>query len=101
MATAARRGHGEGSVYRDAANGTWVGAISLGWRPDGSRIRHALHDVSSAQAQSRDSLHQACPLQFGEYVVNRVRRVPPGVGDLAHAGVDDPRVDVDLVALCG
>jgi hypothetical protein len=24
MATAARRGHGEGSVYRDAANGTWV-----------------------------------------------------------------------------
>ena len=34
-----RRGHGEGSVYRDAANGTWVGAISLGWRPDGTRIR--------------------------------------------------------------
>ena len=39
MATPARRGHGEGSVYRDAANGTWVGAISLGWRPDGTRIR--------------------------------------------------------------
>ncbi len=37
MATPARRGHGEGSVYRDAANGTWVGAISLGWRPDGTR----------------------------------------------------------------
>jgi hypothetical protein len=35
----ARRGHGEGSIYRDAANGTWVGAISLGWRPDGTRIR--------------------------------------------------------------
>jgi hypothetical protein len=32
-------GHGEGAVYRDAVNGTWVGAISLGWRPDGSRIR--------------------------------------------------------------
>ena len=39
MATPARRGHGEGSVYRDAANGTWVGAISLSWRPDGARIR--------------------------------------------------------------
>ena len=39
MTATARRGHGEGSVYRDAANGTWVGAISLGWRPDGSRIR--------------------------------------------------------------
>ncbi|MFY9930151.1 MAG: hypothetical protein WAK82_19320 [Streptosporangiaceae bacterium] len=39
MAAVARRGHGEDSVYRDAANGTWVGAISLGWRPDGARIR--------------------------------------------------------------
>ena len=39
MTATARRGHGEGSVYRDAANGTWVGAISLGWRQDGSRIR--------------------------------------------------------------
>jgi hypothetical protein len=39
MTATARRGHGEGSVYRDAVNGTWVGAISLGWRPDGSRIR--------------------------------------------------------------
>jgi hypothetical protein len=28
--------HGEGSVYGDAANGTWVGAISLGgnWPED-------------------------------------------------------------------
>ena len=39
MTATARRGHGEGSIYRDAANGTWVGAISLGWRPDGTRIR--------------------------------------------------------------
>ena len=39
MTGSARRGHGEASVYRDAANGTWVGAISLGWRPDGSRVR--------------------------------------------------------------
>ena len=39
MATSARRGHGEGSIYWDEANGTWVGAISLGWRADGKRIR--------------------------------------------------------------
>jgi hypothetical protein len=26
-------------VYRGEANGAWVGAISLGWRPDGKRIR--------------------------------------------------------------
>ena len=28
MTATARRGHGEGSVYRDAANGTWVGGIA-------------------------------------------------------------------------
>ena len=43
MTATARRGHGEGSVYRDAANGTWVGAISLGWTdhpgPDGRLLR--------------------------------------------------------------
>jgi len=39
MTATARRGHGEGSVDRDAVNDPWVGAISLGWRPDGSRIR--------------------------------------------------------------
>jgi hypothetical protein len=31
MATSARRGHGEGSIYWDETNGTWVGAISLSW----------------------------------------------------------------------
>ena len=47
MATAARRGHGEGSIYRDEANGTWVGAISLGWRPDGKRIRRKVTGLRS------------------------------------------------------
>jgi hypothetical protein len=37
MATAARRGHGEGSVYRDAANGTWadLGEAFPAWRTPG------------------------------------------------------------------
>src|SRR5260370_148849 len=54
MATAARRGHGEGSVYRDAANGTWVGAISLGWRPDGARIRRKV--TGRTKTEVRDKL---------------------------------------------
>ena len=41
MATSARRGHGEGSIYPDAVNGTWAGATSLGWTLDGKRIRLA------------------------------------------------------------
>ncbi|MGH3200022.1 MAG: hypothetical protein ACRDOH_30245 [Streptosporangiaceae bacterium] len=50
----ARRGHGEGSVYRYAANGTWVGAISLGWRPDGSRIRRKV--TGRTKTEIRDKL---------------------------------------------
>ena len=53
MATAARRGHGEGSVYRDAANGTWVGAISLGWRPDGSRIRRKVTGRTKTEVRGK------------------------------------------------
>jgi integrase len=38
MATMARRrGYGEDSVYFDAANNRWTGAISLGFTPDGKR----------------------------------------------------------------
>jgi integrase len=48
------RGHGEGSVYRDAANCTWVGAISLGWRPDGSRIRRKV--TGRTKTEVRDKL---------------------------------------------
>ena len=53
MTATARRGHGEGSVYRDAANGTWVGAISLGWRPDGSRIRWKVTDRTKTEVRDK------------------------------------------------
>ena len=49
-----RRGHGEGSIYRDEANGTWVGAISLGWRPDGKRIRRKV--TGRTKTEIRDKL---------------------------------------------
>lgn len=36
-ATARRRGYSEDSVYFDAANNRWTGAVSLGYAPDGKR----------------------------------------------------------------
>ena len=54
MATSARHGHGEGSIYRDEANGTRVGAISLGWRPDGKRIRRKV--TGRTKTEVRDKL---------------------------------------------
>ena len=37
--TARHRGHGEDAIYFDAAKSRYVGAISLGFGPDGKRIR--------------------------------------------------------------
>ena len=56
MTATVRRGHGEGSAYRDAANGTWVGAISLDWRPDGSRIRRKV--TGRTKTEVREKLKQ-------------------------------------------
>jgi integrase len=53
MTATARRGRGEGSVYRDAANGAWVGAISLGWRPDGSRIRRKVTGRTKTEVREK------------------------------------------------
>jgi hypothetical protein len=53
MTATARRGHGEGSVYRDSANGTWVDAIPLGWRPDGSRIRRKVTGRTKTEVREK------------------------------------------------
>jgi hypothetical protein len=37
----------------DAANGTWVGAISLGWRPDGSRIRRKVTGRTKTEVRKK------------------------------------------------
>ena len=37
--TARRRGRGEDAIYFDAAKNRYVGAVSLGFGPDGKRIR--------------------------------------------------------------
>jgi hypothetical protein len=37
--TARRRGRGEDAVYFDAARNRYVGAVSLGFGPDGKRTR--------------------------------------------------------------
>jgi integrase len=43
-ASARRRGHNEGSIYKDEAKGRWYGAVSFGYGPDGKTWRR--HKVS-------------------------------------------------------
>lgn len=50
-----RRIHGEGSIYEDKARGQWVGAIDVGRRPDGTRIRAKVRAKSRKMVS--DKLH--------------------------------------------
>jgi integrase len=53
--TARRRGYGEDSVYFDAANNCWTGAVSLGFSADGKRrIRRKV--TGRTKTEARDKL---------------------------------------------
>jgi integrase len=52
--TARRRGHGEDAIYFDAAKNRYVGAVSLGFGPDGKRDRRKV--TGRTKAEVRDKL---------------------------------------------
>ena len=53
-AKTARRGHGEDAIYLDAAKNRYVGAVSLGYGPDGRRIRRKV--TGRTKTEVRDKL---------------------------------------------
>jgi hypothetical protein len=55
--TARRRGHGEDAIYFDAAKNRYVGAISVGFGPDGKRLRRKV--TGKTKAEVRDKLKAA------------------------------------------
>ncbi len=55
--TARRRGHGEDAIYFDAAKSRYVGAISVGFGPDGKRIRRKV--TGRTKTEVRDKLKAA------------------------------------------
>ena len=55
--TARRRGHGEDAIYFDAAKNRYVGAISVGFGPDGKRIRRKV--TGRTKTEVRDKLKAA------------------------------------------
>jgi integrase len=55
--TARRRGHGEDTIYFDAAKNRFVGAISVGFGPGGKRIRRKV--TGRTKAEVRDKLKAA------------------------------------------
>jgi integrase len=59
-ATARRRGYGEDSIYFDAANNSWSGAVSLGYAADGKRrIRRKVTGRSKTEVKDKlKALHR-------------------------------------------
>ena len=51
---ARRRGYGEDSIYLDTARGRYVGAVSLGYGPNGRRIRRKV--TGKTKQEVRDKL---------------------------------------------
>jgi integrase len=51
--TARRRGHGEDAIYFDAAKNRYVGAVSLGFGPDGKRNRRKVTGRTKAEVRDR------------------------------------------------
>ena len=48
-----RRGHGEDAIYFDAAKNRFVGAISVGFGPDGKRIRRKVSGRTKAEVRDK------------------------------------------------
>jgi hypothetical protein len=55
--TARRRRHGEDAIYFDAAKHRFVGAISVGFGPDGKRLRRKV--AGRTETEARDKLKAA------------------------------------------
>ena len=58
-ASVKRRGHGEDAIYFEAAKGRYVGAVSLGFSPDGKRIRRKVSGKTKQEVRDKlKALHQ-------------------------------------------
>jgi hypothetical protein len=54
-----RRGRGEDSIYRDATKSCYVGAVSLGYSPSGTRIRKRVMAQTKTEVREKlKELHQ-------------------------------------------
>jgi hypothetical protein len=57
--TSRRRGHGEDAIYFATAKDRWVGSVSLGYGPDGKRLRRKVFGKTKQEVRDRlKALHQ-------------------------------------------
>jgi integrase len=81
-----RRGHGEDAIYFDAAKNRYVGAVSLGFAPDGKRIRRKVSGRTKQEVRDKlRALHQEMDAGIRSSTGYTVRRA---VEDWLREGLD-------------
>src|SRR5215471_12219137 len=86
QATSKRRGHGEDSIYWDASKGRYVGAVSVGFSPSGTRVRKKV--TGRTKAEVRDKLRELHKQVDGGLRPRRRYTVGDALEDWLAHGVD-------------
>lgn len=82
-----RRGHGEDGIYLDAARNRYMGAVSLGYGPDGRRIRRKVSGKTKQEVRDKlKTLHQEMNAGVRSSSTYTVRQA---VDDWLRDGLDD------------
>ncbi len=81
-----RRGHGEDAIYFEAAKNRYVGAVSLGFTPDGKRIRRKVSGRTKQEVRDKlKAVHQELDARVRSSTGYAVRRA---VEDWSREGLD-------------
>src|SRR5712672_2125385 len=83
---AKRRGRGEDAIYFEAAKNRYVGAVSLGFGPDGKRVRRKVHGRTKQEVRDKlKALHAELDAGIRSSAGYTVRRA---VKDWLREGLD-------------
>lgn len=83
---ARRRGHGEDAIYFDATKGRYLGAVSLGFTPEGKRVRRKVSGKTKQEVRDKlRALHQELDAGVRSSAGYTVRRA---VDDWLREGLD-------------
>ena len=81
-----RRGHGEDAIYFDAAKNRYMGAVSLGYTPEGKRIRRKVSGQTKQEVRDKlRTLHHELDAGIRSSAGYTVRHA---VGDWLREGLD-------------
>ena len=85
-ASVKRRGHGEDAIYFEVAKNRYVGAVSVGYAPDGKRVRRKVSGRTKQEVRDKlKALHAELDAGIRSSAGYTVRRA---VEDWLHEGLD-------------